>query len=252
MSSPLSWGMVVTGRPCNPMLPSLTCPMRTRIKICCLRSVEEARLAIAAGADAIGFIGVSPPTPRTIADARIAGIVALMPAPVETVLVTAARTADELSAQIRRTRPTTVQILHPIHPDESARLAQIKPDIRRVQAIHVEGPEVLDLIPVYAPQVHAFLLDSGKPHASPPTYGGTGAAHDWAVSAAFVQASPLPVFLAGGLTPDNIAGAIDQVRPFGVDLCSGVRSRGGLDPDKLAAFVRAVRQTDAITNAGGA
>ena len=110
--------------------------------------------------------------------------------------------------------------------------------------IHVEGREALQLIPAYEPCVHAFLLDSGRPNAPVAELGGTGRAHDWAVSAAFVRATEKPVFLAGGLTAANVAEAIGQVRPYGVDLCSGVRTGGQLDPQKLFAFVTAVQQID--------
>ena len=98
------------------------------------------------------------------------------------------------------------------------------------------------MIAAYAPFVDAFLLDSGKPGAAIPTLGGTGDVHDWDISAAFVAASPRPVFLAGGLTAANVGAAIARVRPFGVDLCSGVRTDDRLDAAKLAAFVGAVRQ----------
>jgi len=218
--------------------------MRTRTKICCIASVEEARLAIQAGADAIGLVGATPSGPRTIADARIAEITAAVPPPVATFLLTSERTADAISAHVRRTHPTTVQILFPIDPAESARFAALEPHVRRVQVIHVEGPAALDLIPAYTPYVHAFLLDSGKPNAATPEFGGTGRRHDWTVSAQFVRASPLPVFLAGGISAANAAAAIRQVRPFGLDLCSGVRTEGRLDPDKLAAFMSAVQRAD--------
>jgi phosphoribosylanthranilate isomerase len=218
--------------------------MRTRIKICCIASAEEARLAIDAGADALGFVGVAPPSPGAIADAAIAGIAAAVPPPVMTFLLSSEPTADAISAQIRRTGPTAVQILRPLDPAESARLAALEPQVRRVQVIHVEGIEALDRIAACAPYVHAFLLDTGSPNAATPEYGGTGRRHDWTVSAAFVRASPLPVFLAGGLSPANAADAIAQVRPFGLDLCSGVRTAGHLDPDKLAAFMSAARRGD--------
>jgi phosphoribosylanthranilate isomerase len=110
-----------------------------------------------------------------------------------------------------------------------------------VQVIHVEGRAALDLIPLYIPYVHAFLLDSGRPNAATPEFGGTGRRHDWTVSAELVRASPLPVFLAGGITAANATDAIRQVRPFGLDLCSGVRTQGRLDPGKLADFMSAVR-----------
>lgn len=111
--------------------------------------------------------------------------------------------------------------------------------------IHVESESALDLIDQYAPHVHAFLLDSGRPSLPVPEYGGTGRTHDWSVSAEFVRRSPLPVFLAGGLSASNVGEAIRTVRPFGVDLCSGVRTEGRLDRDKLEAFVDAVRRADA-------
>jgi len=219
--------------------------MHTRIKICCIASEEEARMAIAAGVDALGFVGVWPPTPRTIPDTRIAEIAAQVPPPIETFVLTSETSAEAISAHIRETGTTGVQIVHPINPEESARLAMLERAMRRVQVIHVTGPEVLDLIPAYAPHIDAFLLDSGQPNALAPVFGGTGQIHDWEISAAFVEASPCPVFLAGGLTPENVRGAMHQVQPFGVDLCSGVRTDGRLDPDKLAAFVAAVRDPSA-------
>ena len=221
------------------------CRMRTRIKICCIRTNDEAQLAVKLGADAIGFVAQRPPSPRTISDAEIATITPLVPPPVATFLLTSERTAEAISAQVQLTRPTAVQILPHLTPAESARLARMEPHVRRVQVIHVEGPEAIELISVYAPHVHAFLLDSGKPNAAIPEYGGTGQKHDWAVSAEFVKASPLPVFLAGGLSAENAAAAIKQVRPYGLDLCTGVRTQGHLDPDKLRRFMLAVRQADA-------
>jgi len=215
--------------------------MHTRIKICCIASEDEARMAIAAGIDALGFVGVWPPTPRTIPDTRIAEIAAQVPPPIETFLLTSETSAEAISAHIRETGTTGVQIVHPINPEESARLAVLERAVRRVQVIHVEGPDALDLIPIYAPHIDAFLLDSGRPNARAPVLGGTGEIHDWEVSAAFVEASPRPVFLAGGLTPDNVRNAIAQVQPFGVDLCTGVRTDGRLDPGKLTEFVAAVR-----------
>ena len=218
--------------------------MRTRIKICCLASVEEADLAIAAGADAVGLVGAMPSGPGPIADALIATIARHVPPPVGSFLLTCETTAESIAHHIERTRPTTVQVVSHIDPAESERLARLKPDVGRVQVIHVEDHSALALIEAYAPHVHAFLLDSGRPSAAVPEFGGTGRVHDWAVSAAFVRASPRPVFLAGGLTSQNAAEAIRQVRPFGLDLCSGVRTDGRLDPVKLNAFMAAVRIAD--------
>jgi phosphoribosylanthranilate isomerase len=226
--------------------------MRTRIKVCCIASVEEAQMAIAAGADALGLVARMPSGPGPIPDERIGEIAAFVPPPVSTFLLTSETTAEAIAEHIARTHPTTVQIVSHIESRESARLAELLPRVRRVQVIHVEGPEALALIPLYAPHVHAFLLDSGRPSAAIPELGGTGRAHDWAISAAFVAASPLPVFLAGGLDAANVGEAVKRVRPYGLDLCSGVRTNGNLDPAKLHAFMHAVQEADAVaTRAAG-
>lgn len=202
-------------------------------------------MAIKAGADALGLVARMPSGPGPIPDAAIAEITAIVPPPVATFLLTSETSAEAISGHIRATNPSTVQVVSHIDPAESQKLAALEPHVRRVQVIHIEGREALDLIPAYAPHIHAFLLDSGRPNAAVAELGGTGRAHDWAVSAAFVQATEKPVFLAGGLCAANAADAIRQVRPYGLDLCSGVRTDGRLDPAKLAAFILAVEQTDA-------
>ncbi len=206
-------------------------------------------MAVKAGADALGLVARMPSGPGPIPDARIAEIAQAVPPPVSSFLLTSETTAEAISDHVRATRPTTVQIVSHIDPAESARLAELQPHLRRVQVIHVEDRGALELIQTYSPHVHAFLLDSGRPGAAVPELGGTGRAHDWSVSADFVQASDRPVFLAGGLTPENAAEAIRQVRPYGLDLCSGVRRDGRLDPDRLAAFFAAVSRADQETGA---
>jgi phosphoribosylanthranilate isomerase len=220
--------------------------MRTRIKICCIASPQEAHMAVIAGADALGLVAAMPSGPGPISDRAIAEITAIVPPPVATFLLTSEITAAAIADHIRATRPSTVQIVSHIAPDESARLAEIEPHVRRVQVIHVQGPEALRMIPLYNRHVHAFLLDSGRPDAPVAELGGTGRPHDWEISAAFVKASARPVFLAGGLSATNVAEAIRRVRPYGLDLCSGVRSQGCLDAGKLEEFVRAVARADAL------
>jgi phosphoribosylanthranilate isomerase len=112
---------------------------------------------------------------------------------------------------------------------------------RVVQVVHVGAPDSEDFARAAAPFAHALLLDSGVPKAAFKELGGTGRTHDWAISARIVAASPVPVWLAGGLRPDNVGEAIRRVRPFGVDLCTGVRTDGRLDPEKLWPFMRAVQ-----------
>jgi phosphoribosylanthranilate isomerase len=218
--------------------------MRTRVKICCIASPAEARLAIKAGADALGLVARMPSGPGQISDEQIAEVTAMVAPPMATFLLTSKTAADDISAHIRTTKPTTVQVVSHIDPEEVARLAEIEPEIQRVQVIHVDGPGALKLIPTYEPFVQGFLLDSGRPDAPVAELGGTGRRHNWEISAAFVKASPLPVFLAGGLSADNAQDAILQVRPYGLDLCSNIRTRGNLDPSKLAAFMQAVKCAD--------
>lgn len=219
--------------------------MRTRIKVCCLLSQEEAQLAVACEADAVGFVGRVPASPRALGDETVAAIAARVPPPIATFLLTAESTAAGIARHVAATGVSTVQILAQLPRGESEQLPRLLPATRRVQVIHVEGRSALDLIDQYAPHVHAFLLDSGLPSLPTPEYGGTGRVHDWSVSAKFVRRSPLAVFLAGGLSAANVGAAMRAVRPFGVDLCSGVRTEGRLDGDKLRAFISAVRTADA-------
>ena len=196
-------------------------------------------MAIDAGADALGLVAAMPSGPGPISDMEIAAITKMVPPPISTFMLTAETTADAISRHIDDTRPTTVQIVSHIDVEESKKLAELQPDVRRVQVIHIEDEKSLELIPYYSPYIHAFLLDSGSPNDDVPKLGGTGRTHDWSISRAFVEASNLPVFLAGGLKPENVQEAIKTVRPYGLDLCSGVRTNDKLDYDKLRKFMAA-------------
>jgi phosphoribosylanthranilate isomerase len=215
--------------------------LRTRVKICCISSVQEARMAVAAGADALGFVAAMPSGPGVVSDATIRAVTADVPPPLATFLLTSRTRGLEIVEHIQHCGTNTVQIVDHIDPGELAVLAVALPMVRRVQVIHVEGPQALDLIPRYEPYIHAFLLDSGKPGGTMRELGGTGRTHDWDVSREFVRRAKKPVFLAGGLNAGNAAEAIATVKPFGLDLCSGVRTNGHLDQAKLDAFMAAVR-----------
>jgi phosphoribosylanthranilate isomerase len=213
---------------------------RTRIKICCIQSVDEARLAVAAGADALGLVGAMPSGPGPIDDGRIAAIVRSVPPPVATFLLTSETTAEAIIAHARRCRTSTLQLVDRVAPAVYERLRDALPGIKLVQVVHVSGDDSLAEARAAAPLVDAILLDSGRPNEAIRVLGGTGQTHDWAVSRRIVDAVDCPVFLAGGLRADNVALAIEAVRPFGVDLCTGVRTDYRLDVAKLAAFVHAV------------
>ncbi|MEO1055184.1 MAG: phosphoribosylanthranilate isomerase [Bacteroidota bacterium] len=209
-----------------------------------MASSEEVQMAIDAGADAVGFVCATPTSVRTIDKQKVAQITTVVPPPIGTFLLTSASDASTIVENVYLTGASTVQILSHISSEESERLAELLPHTKRVQVIHVESEKTLDLIDQYSSYAHAFLLDSGKPNLKTPEYGGTGRIHDWNISAEFVKRSPLPVFLAGGLTSDNVAEAIKLVRPFGVDLCSGARTNNHLDRHKLEAFISEVRRAD--------
>jgi len=213
---------------------------RTRVKICCIASIDEARLAIAHGADALGLVGEMPSGPGIIDDELAREIAGWVPPSVETFLLTSSLSGDAIAAQVEFCGPTTVQIVQHIEPSEYDTLIEHLPNVRRVQVVHVQDRSALDLLAVYEPYVHAFLLDSGRPDSAVPELGGTGRAHDWSISAEFVAATDKPVFLAGGLTPVNVAAAIATVSPFGVDLCSGIRTDSQLDAKLLDDFTTAV------------
>jgi phosphoribosylanthranilate isomerase len=214
---------------------------RTRIKICCMQSVEEAELAVRYGADAVGLVSAMPSGPGPIAEALIASIARRVPPGVATFLLTSNRDAAAIADQVRRLGPTTVQIVDRPEPGCWAALRSALPSTTLVQVVHVTGPSALDEALAAAPHVDAVLLDSGNPALPVKELGGTGRTHDWRTSRSIREAVGVPLWLAGGLTPENVAEAIETVRPFGVDVCSGVRINGMLDEEKLARFVEDVR-----------
>jgi phosphoribosylanthranilate isomerase len=214
---------------------------RIRIKICCIQSEAEARLAIAQGADALGLVGTMPSGPGPIEDELIAAIAARVPPPLATFLLTSETEAEAIIDHARRCRTNTLQLVDRIADEVYPRLRQALPGIKLAQVIHVRGEEAFAEAVAAAVHADALLLDSGRPHAPIKVLGGTGRVHDWAVSRRIVEAVTCPVFLAGGLRAANVGAAIATVRPFGVDVCTGVRRADySLDPEKLEAFVGAV------------
>lgn len=220
---------------------------RTRIKICCMQSAAEAELAVRYGADAVGLVSAMPSGPGPIDEALIAAIARRVPPGVATFLLTSARSAEAIADQVRRLAPSTVQIVDRPEPGCHAALRAALPATRLVQVVHVTGPGAVDEAAAFAPAVDALLLDSGDPGLAVKELGGTGRTHDWRTSRRIVEAARVPVWLAGGLTPGNVAEAIATVRPFAVDVCSGVRTGGRLDEEKLARFVTEVRRAELLT-----
>jgi phosphoribosylanthranilate isomerase len=217
---------------------------RPRVKVCCIRDEVEARLAIAQGASALGLVSAMPSGPGVIPDETIARLAARTPPPVATFLLTSRVEPRAIIEQQRRLRTSTLQLVDRLAPGAHAELRAALPGIALVQVVHVTGPESLDEALDLASHVDALLLDSGNPALPVKELGGTGRRHDWRVSRRIREAVDVPVFLAGGLRPENVRAAIDEVGPFGLDVCSGVRREGALDDATLAAFMAAVRMAE--------
>jgi len=183
-----------------------------------------------------------PSGPGVVDEDLIAQIIRTVPPPIATFLLTAQQSADAIIEQQHRCRPNTVQLVDAVAASELMRLRRALPGIALVQVIHVTGMEAIDEACAIAPHVDAILLDSGNQKLDIKELGGTGRVHDWSISRAISERCGKPVFLAGGLNPDNVRAAIADVSPFGLDLCSGVRTAGKLDEFKLRAFFAAARQ----------
>ncbi|MVM32951.1 phosphoribosylanthranilate isomerase [Spirosoma sp. HMF4905] len=217
-------------------------PFRTRVKICCISSLDEARLAIQFGADALGLVGRMPSGPGVVADELAARIVQVTPPPISTFMLTSETILDNIIAHQQRVGANTIQLVDAVPPETYAQLHKALPAVKVVQVIHVIDESNLDeALQALQNGVDALLLDSGNPNLAVKELGGTGRVHNWLVSRQIVEQSSVPVFLAGGLKPENVRKAIDMVRPFGLDICSGVRTNGKLDAQKLEAFMSAIK-----------
>lgn len=211
---------------------------KPRVKICCISSPEEACMAIRAGAAALGLVSEMPSGPGILSEALIADISARVPPPIASFLLTCKPDAVSIIEQQRRVGVNTIQICDRLVSGNYKDLRRALPGIAIVQVIHVTGPESLDEAAAIAPQVDAILLDSGNPTLPIKELGGTGRRHNWSLSRHIRETVQIPVFLAGGLNADNVSEAIREVGPFGLDVCSGVRTAGRLDEVKLARFIR--------------
>jgi len=214
---------------------------KPRVKICCIASVAEAWMAIEHGASAIGLVSAMPSGPGPIAEELIAEIAAPVPPGVASFLLTCKQDVASIIDQQRRTRVNTIQICDRLVDGTYEDLRQALPGISLVQVIHVTGPEAVHEALAISSHVDAILLDSGNQSLRVKELGGTGRTHDWALSRAIRESVEVPVYLAGGLKPENVAEAIRAVRPFGVDVCSGLRTDGRLDESKLKSFFAALQ-----------
>ena len=216
----------------------------TRVKICCIGTVEEAALAVDYGASAIGLVSDMPSGPGIIDEEMIKEIAATIPPGVASFLLTSRQDVSSIIEQQNRCLVNTIQVCDFLKEGTYDELRAALPGIHIVQAIHITGNEAVQEALKVAPFVDAILLDSGNQNSRVKQLGGTGRTHNWSISRKICDEVPVPVFLAGGLKPNNVNQAIHQVYPYGVDVCSGVRTDGRMDEKKLSDFFKAVKDTE--------
>lgn len=194
-------------------------------------------MAINYGASAIGLVSEMPSGPGVIPEDLITEIALSVPKSISTFLLTSKRDTASIIEQQKRYKVNTIQLCDSLAEGDYTDFRKEIPGINIIQVIHVVDKSSVEEAISIAPLVDGLLLDSGNVKSSIKELGGTGRTHNWALSRAIVKSSQTPVWLAGGLNPENIIAAIEAVSPFGVDICSGVRSDGKLDELKLAQFV---------------
>ena len=212
--------------------------MRTRIKICCINSIAEANTAIELGADAIGLVAKMPSGPGPIPDELIRQIAQSVPPLIGTFLLTSETSANEIIKHHKRTLTNTIQIVDLLSPGTYSQIKEALPSVKIVQVIHVIDSKSVDLAIRLSESFDALLLDSGNPNLLIKELGGTGRVHNWTLSRQIRDNSKCPIILAGGLKPENVKQAIEEVQPFAIDVCSGVRTNGALDRKKLIDFFK--------------
>ncbi|MCF6292042.1 MAG: phosphoribosylanthranilate isomerase [Robiginitomaculum sp.] len=208
-----------------------------KFKVCCIQSITEAQMAIAAGAWAIGLVAKMPSGPGPIDDNIIREVADATKDRVRRFLLTSRTQPGDVVQHIKICGTDIVQLVDEVPVETYSAIRKECPDVQIVQVIHVQDEIALHKAKAIEPLVDMILLDSGQPNATTKTLGGTGQTHNWELSRQIVQSACKPVWLAGGLSPANVGTAISRVRPFGVDLCSGIRdAKGELIPSRLAQF----------------
>jgi len=215
---------------------------KTQVKICCISSIEEASLAMYAGASALGLVGKMPSGPGIISDELIADIAAFTPKNIDTFLLTSETSVEEILKHHSKVKTTTIQIVDTLKQGTHQQLKKELPNVKIVQVLHVLNEASIKEAIEISKNVDTILLDSGNPNLQTKELGGTGRVHNWEISKKIVESVSVPVFLAGGINPYNATKAIQKVQPYGLDLCSGVRTNGKLDEIKLTAFFNAIKQ----------
>lgn len=212
---------------------------KVRVKICGLTREEDLAVAVAAGADAVGFVVGVPSSPRNLSLEKAEKLIRRVPIFVKSVLVMVPTSVDAILKTYEKLSPDAIQI-HGENLSEVSPLRERLPNTLLIRAIHANPINTLEVASEVSKSFDAILLDSSA-HGR---YGGTGVVHDWELGKRVNQVShPKPLILAGGLSPGNVKDAIRTVQPYAVDVCTSVESRPGIkDPEKVLAFIENAKE----------
>jgi phosphoribosylanthranilate isomerase len=215
-----------------------------RIKICGIRHQDDAKVALDAGADALGFlVGIAHLAEDKIRKEEAKAIIESLPPLVSPVAVTHLTDVQKIIDLIMYLGVNTVQIHDYIEPKEVKTIRENLPGVKIIKGVHVEGEDAIEMAKLFEPYAHAILLDS----RTTDRLGGTGITHDWNISARLVKSISIPVILAGGLTPGNVLEAVYKVKPYGVDVNSGVEDiKGYKNFSKVQLFIGEARRAAAL------
>jgi len=212
-----------------------------RTKVCGINNMEDMERALSAGASALGFLaGITHVAEDKVDLDTARHLISIMPPFTTSVAVTHLTNAKDIIELVKYVMCTTVQIHDYIPPEEVTQVREALPGIKIIKAIHVTGPESIDLARSFEPVVDALLLDS----RTADRLGGTGITHDWDLSSIIVQNSRVPVILAGGLNQENVYQAVRKVHPFAVDVNSGVETKQKKDYHKMVTFICEANQAE--------
>lgn len=181
-----------------------------------------------------------PSGPGVISNELIQSIAQSVPPPIATFLLTSKTDAKEIIKHHQSVQTNTIQIVDTLTQGTYQEIKEALPSVKLVQVIHVIDEASVEEAIQISKQVDCLLLDSGNPNLKVKELGGTGRTHNWDLSRTIRESIDIPLFLAGGIKAENVAQAIEEVAPFGIDLCSSVRTNGLLDEEKLKTFFRAI------------
>lgn len=204
-----------------------------RIKFCGTASLTDMQCAVDAGCDAVGFImGVTHRSSDFVTPTDAARMIRHLPPFIEPVAVTHLQETDDLIRLVKDSHCTTLQVQDTVEPTGLDAVRDALPYVKIIKAVHVMDRSAVATARRYEPYADALILDTRTDEK----IGGTGIPHDWNISAEIVAGSTIPVLLAGGLTPENVREAIQKVRPYGVDVHTGIKRNGARCPEKRCAF----------------